>query len=516
MSVEGPYSVLPGGMPGFPLNDESHSWHGHTSKTPSAHPVVAAGRTDRGERSRTPTYDMPPSSSQAVGGAIAPSDNVDESLPALLAHPRLRSVSSLVFSSDIEDHGSVLIGSPARGPPRRQSARDHPSWSVLLDSLAETAPAAELSQQAVNLNLEHLPPLPASTPALQRDQSFPPPDHVPDAAPTLAGLPSFPPHDEGVGSTQEHSLLGSPGWLVPSSDRPGVAAVEDDGGRKYPGRRCKEQRDIGLDIGTRDPTWTDQRDEHAPEYHVMDDTDVDISTSRRHQGMRRRPSFESLLAMIPGLNGNVQQPPPEAVPPEPEPVTSVKREISPSAPALRTRPGRTAKRQDLGRRPARGREAARAPKFRVSKKVDEAAGAAGPPGSKGGPIDVVKKAKRKAAIERYLYKKSRRQFADETRAASPSRSRPKAAQARPRVCGKFVKSTPDFLPVTSVGDGPNASVTSVAITPGGRSGHRNVPSSVKRGARFTSGRSETVPAQNPSKGRVAVGGENPFPRVQRV
>lgn len=83
-------------------------------------------------------------------------------------------------------------------------------------------------------------------------------------------------------------------------------------------------------------------------------------------------------------------------------------------------------------------------------KLDEVAGSAGPASSNGGPVDLAKKARREAAIKRYKYKRGRRKFANSTRDASPSRSRPKAAKIRPRLHGKFVKVVPDFIPVTAV------------------------------------------------------------------
>lgn len=64
-------------------------------------------------------------------------------------------------------------------------------------------------------------------------------------------------------------------------------------------------------------------------------------------------------------------------------------------------------------------------------------------------LDQIKRARRKQAIERYLYKMGRRQVADHTREASPSRSRPKAAKLRKRVRGRFVKVVPDFISATA-------------------------------------------------------------------
>ncbi|CAM9613171.1 unnamed protein product, partial [Choristocarpus tenellus] len=61
--------------------------------------------------------------------------------------------------------------------------------------------------------------------------------------------------------------------------------------------------------------------------------------------------------------------------------------------------------------------------------------------------DIFRQARRRAAIEKYLRKRSRRRFADHTRDISPSRSRPKAARQRPRKFGKFVKTVPDFIPI---------------------------------------------------------------------
>lgn len=89
------------------------------------------------------------------------------------------------------------------------------------------------------------------------------------------------------------------------------------------------------------------------------------------------------------------------------------------------------------------------PSSGTGKRGTEAPLSCGPARAGGGPIDLAKQERRRVKIQRYLYKRSRRKFAKSTRDASPSRSRPKAAAKRPRVKGKFVKTTPEYVSVSS-------------------------------------------------------------------
>ncbi|CAM9992943.1 unnamed protein product [Sphacelaria rigidula] len=201
-----------------------------------------------------------------------------------------------------------------------------------------------------------------------------------------------------------------------------------------------------------------------------------LSPSSRSDGHRRIPSFDELAAMIPGIpfpfqpssasrgsqhasSGRASAPVGGEVGNRRGGAITSPATFSPSIkPATLTpeKPGR-------GRPSTRGRaklvrgfkkehtpgSSGRGGKGRNGR-LEEVAGSAGPASTNGGPVDLARKARREQAIERYRYKRSRRKFANSTRDASPSRSRPKAAKIRPRLHGKFVKVVPDFIPVTAV------------------------------------------------------------------
>ena len=220
----------------------------------------------------------------------------------------------------------------------------------------------------------------------------------------------------------------------------------------------------------------------------IDDDDsmfLDVASRPLHQQHARRPSFDKLAAMIPDIPV-VRWPSPSStstspstsaaelmntssnnrpsssttsstttsfdVKPKSALVTPTLDPAQPTRGRPCTRPGRPRRslEDDVHHLRGGGIGGLRQSKKQGGGKRGDAPLSCGPASLGGGPVDLARQARRTAKIQRYLYKRSRRKFANSTRDASPSRSRPKAARVRPREKGKFVKTVPDFIPVTAV------------------------------------------------------------------
>lgn len=412
-------------------------------------------------------------SSSAAGTAW----DVDESLPPLLDTPRLRSVSSLVLSSDGEPD-SLPLAELGPGYPRPRSSRENPGWNSLLEGLASS--------------LHSLPPPPpplqpllasAGSPRLQREPSFPPPSLPPNAPRSLTRAPSFPPLQDSAMTLGSQSLLSEPmsdwrttgtttsragGALGSGGGAIGGPRSSGSGGSRGGEGRVTRAYGYGGDGVHEERGHCAANDQwNAGDGRGMggvgsggcgDDGDVgdgggsDGLYSCRPTVPGRRPSFDQLALMIPGIPQTFSPSKAEAVGTAEE----KSRVPAPTKPAPSPRGRPTSRPESVGRRKSRGEDGPRAAgssrssKTKNGSKLQDVAGSAGPASKDGGPIDLEKKARRDAAIKRYLHKRSRRKFANSTREASPSRSRPKAARIRPRKFGKFVKIVPDFIPVTAV------------------------------------------------------------------
>lgn len=478
--------------------------------------------------------------------------DADEPLPPMLTTPRLRSVSSLLVSSDAEDE-ALPLGDirPSPCPPSRGRSREPSTWnSGIFDN--------------INESLQGLPPpprLPLSMDdqqqqqqqqRLRRDPSFPPLDAPAEGPRRLSRDPSFPPLDSDM------SLVGTPSTSLPgcwsgslsmSSTRintndhgASVSALGGNCGRAGGSGGIGsggggEARDMHIGNGGVEAGGTmtdafapfDGSEVHDPRHDrvLMDDyllggigsgelpgehrrrssfppagagggtgSDDLLSPSSRNKSHNRVPSFDELAAMIPGIpfpfqpssasrgshhasSGRASAPvggeignrrggattSPATFSPSIKPTTSTPEKPGRGRPSTRgkARPIRGLKREHTpgsGGRSGRGRNG----------RLEDVAGSAGPVSANGGPVDLARKARREQAIERYRYKRSRRKFANSTRDASPSRSRPKAAKIRPRLHGKFVKVVPDFIPVTAVStEGGGSSGGSGSVGSGGLS-----------------------------------------------
>ena len=352
---------------------------------------------------------------------------------------------------------------------------------------------------------------------LLREQTYPPPPPLPNNSgeDRLLREQTYPPPTSTAVPNSEYSLMHSQvcssihatglptnmismsGWAHPSStvpasggymrsgrcgsrgggetgerrgkDRGGVGIGGGGGGGLSNGNACAVG-DPGLCAGTGinsgDFSCVNEganlgQDPHGKELWGVDDVGCDSIGARGEEnadmsdrGVRRvrRSSFDKLAAMIPGVPHHMQSPSSSSAPgpdngadrathsgTKPPSTLASAANITHSASVVRL----TA-RQIKPRKP-RDSGDARHKRVGSSKSCG--------PCLRGEPRDPAKLARRRAAIEKYMHKRSRRRFADSTRDQSPSRSRPKAAARRPRKFGKFVKVVKDFLPVTAASHG---------------------------------------------------------------
>lgn len=380
-----------------------------------------------------------------------------------------------------------------------------------LFSLPPFPPPPEMGSSDGLLREQSFPPPnclpPRSSPCLNRDQSFPPP--VQPAFSAIDALPlssvrndwcmnsittiaessgvSFAGGGSGSGGSSDD---GSGGGSISGGDlrRPS----EFDGPRvERPPIKCESNLDKkqwnverrgsngGIDLGVSSSSTREAgRGGNGNDDSFFGDNSSSSSAYADNQH-DSRPRYDKLAAMIPGVNP-WQTPSPS--PPSVRhtnigsrgnnggmvstnnsnsnkrlrtagtPVSSPTGELSRGRQVVRSEKARKKRVDAPGRGSGRGRG-------HMSKRlVATAAGAEGeeglsslhgpPANADGGGVHPAKRDRRKAAIKRYMYKRSRRRFANSTRDASPSRSRPKAAKIRPRHLGKFVRTVPEFIPVT--------------------------------------------------------------------
>lgn len=462
MSFDGPCTVLRGSMHGFPFNkndtrlprSQLHpSRHVRQQHQPAA--ALAPGPRSRrppAERKENtepslsdPTTDnLSPVFSSGTGSGVAWDPDV---LPPLPDTPRfVRSMSSLVLSSD-EEYLSPT--EPATDYDKVRGARDPGAEWNILDFPTTTNPLLPCPTPG-------LPPMPTGTSCtrLQREPSFPPP-------PTLSSEPSFPPLDDpgmmlgtrGMAPEHEPRWRGAVNTSTHESDMlpAEIATTHASAECSSSGNSHSNQQLHRLGSGTI-PGGHGRGFSKAPLDATFDGTcDVGhVGGGVSNEGLYSVPpsepnrKFDQLALLIPGV--------PQPFHPS-QTETEKPRLPDSTRPAVAPR-GRPTSRLDSGRRRSKveehGRGSGRAGRHRGSGKIEDAPGSAGPPSTNGGPVDLAKKARREAAIKKYMYKRSRRKFANSIREASPSRSRPKAARIRPRRFGKFIKTVPDFIPVTAV------------------------------------------------------------------
>lgn len=521
MSFDGPCTVLRGGMHGFPFNNND----GRISRG-QLHPQrhvrqhqpggafglgLAATRrasTDRKENTEAlhadAISDNLSSAFTSGSGAGGGWDVGDDSLPPLIDTPRLRSVSSLVLSSDGEELHLPADASTdyAKGRGTRELSS---GWGHLLEGF--TTAIHSLPSTPTPLGLPSMPSG-ISNQRLQREPSFPPPN-LPTGSPRpISREASFPlPHDSGMVLESQELVPDSVSQWRTSSNLGGRDS--DVLGSSEATASPSDGKAVGIGGDTQDDHQFhrfndgDGHEDHDDLLSKNEWDDVneaaDVSGYVDGEGVGgeglysvppsepdRKPSFDQLALLIPGVPQRFNSSRPGA---EEKPHSS---EMAKSTAVPR---GRPASRQDPARRRSKGDDGtrARSGRHRGGGKIEDAPGSAGPPSRNGGPVDLAKKARREAAIKRYMYKRSRRKFANSTREASPSRSRPKAARIRPRRFGKFIKTVPDFIPVTEVvpdnsGEGdPKASVAAGVGQSLGSGGDRRRRDRVGDGGRDKSG-----------------------------
>lgn len=534
MSFDGPCSVLPGGMRGFPFetaarNDSSarvsstidqvqrqqqqHSrqirqQQQHQPTVPSFAALGTGIRKMSGDRrenamrmlscssSGDPStiFTLPVvSSSASRRGAASPEWDTDD-LPDMLASPRLRSVSSLVLSSDTEAEIRPLavesLASSVAGV-RTTTMRPTPAPAP---ALSTTGWGTNIADILANSMQPLPPPVIGGNDGLVREQSFPPPISNFPPGPRLSHDQSFPPPGQ-PGMVLAGSVLSPSGWredrmatstsgVLGSGSVGGAVGIGEEGEfHRFGGERLSPTEVIELERSCGNEQRWDVEDTVSS--HSGNDEDALFSSgSFRPDRPDRHPSFDKLAAMIPGIpqhfqppssassasaspasaaqansscrrsgGGKAEQMARAVLPRDTIPATTTATAASVSiASAPTPTPGRGRppgkRRHDTHKAPCRTK--VRTSNSRRSGKVDEQRGSCGPARRDGGGVDVAKQERRRAAIQRYLVKKTRRRFANATRDNSPSRSRPKAAKIRPRLHGKFVKTVPDFIPVTAV------------------------------------------------------------------
>ncbi|CAB1113614.1 unnamed protein product [Ectocarpus sp. CCAP 1310/34] len=498
-------------------------------------------------------------------------DDNDEPLPDMA--PILRSVSSLVMSVDPEDgmsatspHATATAGRN-RGTNNMVGTCNSGSSSSSAAERATTQSGAALGSNALEMLMAPLPPTLMDNTCLTREPSFPPPF----GRPRFGRDPSFPPPVQvggggGGGLTAVDILPSAPSlrntWsqvgrsIAASTETPcssgggtttmaggGVYAAGGGGGGGGPSLSSDNFQGLGF-LGTggggggggrlgakQERQWENDNagdrdhggggtggrglsdEDHQADYHPDDIIGGILPSSRP-----RRPSFDKLAAMIPGIPHWPVPPSPSSSPPAPSsspsagelsgelhapsasggggggsakakqqaqfPLRTKTPLLSPPAPAAPAAPSSRGRQPKITRAdkkpkkkhhhnptadspttapwtaptppsPAVAAAASMPPKKTPSsgngKRALETPLSCGPARAGGGPVDLAKQERRRVKIQRYLYKRSRRKFAKSTRDASPSRSRPKAALLRPRVKGKFVKTTPDFVSVNAGG-----------------------------------------------------------------
>lgn len=419
------------------------------------------------------------------------------SLPEQMYGPTsssLRSVASLVLSSDLLSDGEGSHVTELSGGGRAPRARG--ASSRMPPATAASSAAAYASQSGLTdtYELQPFPPPPSrfGEDRLDRQQSFPPPNmFTPSSAPGLRRDPSFPPPNNSGMSDMEilreqdwpmprmtstrgggGGVLGRPSGGMGGGDMRGMGAMRHSEG-EVPGSSSYSRfgsershggpgRGGGGGGGRLRPEMG--FDEGGVSVGSGEDEDVPFGEiPTRPERPDRRPSFDRLAAMIPGIPQHLQSPSSSTASAT---ENSIGRcgTLAPGSP-----PSASPSTSDILQRP-RGRLVARTVRARKPRDSGGRGGGSGGAGSRsskkvmkpvscapsalGEPADPEKEERRRAAISRYMYKRSRRKFADSTREASPSRSRPKAAKDRLRFQGKFIKATPDFVAVTAmVGDG---------------------------------------------------------------
>ncbi|CAM9208740.1 unnamed protein product [Ectocarpus sp. 4 AP-2014] len=489
-------------------------------------------------------------------------DDNDEPLPDMA--PILRSVSSLVMSMDPEDGMSATSPCATTTAGRNRGTNNmvatcNSGSSSSVTERAKTQSGAALGSNALDMLMAPLPPtLMDSNTCLTREQSFPPPF----GRPRFGRDPSFPPPVQvGGGSgglTAVDMLPSAPSlrntWsqvgrsIAASTETPcssgggtttmaggGVYAAGGGGGGGGPSLSRGEFQGLGFPgtgggggggggrLGVKqERQWENDHaggrdhggggtggrslsdEDHQADYHPDDIIGGILPSSRP-----RRPSFDKLAAMIPGIPHWPVPPSPSSSPPAPTsspsagessgelhapaasgggsakakqqaqfPLRTKTPRLSPSAPAAPAAPSSRGRQPKMTRAdkkpkkhhnptadspttapwtaptppsPAANIPPKKTPSSGNGKRALETPLSCGPVRAGGGPVDLAKQERRRVKIQRYLYKRSRRKFAKSTRDASPSRSRPKAALLRPRVKGKFVKTTPDFVSVNAGG-----------------------------------------------------------------
>lgn len=434
------------------------------------------------------------SASRRAGGAASPAWDTDD-LPDMLASPRLRSVSSLVLSSDTEaEIRPLAVESLASSVAGVRTTTMRPTPAPVP---AVSTTVWGTSTNIVDMLAHSLQPLPpgvnGGSDGLVREQSFPPPIANFPPGPHLSHDQSFPPPGQ-PGMVLAGSVLPPSGWredrmatstscVLSSGSVGGDVGIGEEGEfHRFGGERFSHTEVIELERSCGKEQRWDVEDTVSS--HSGNDEDALFSSgSFRPDRPDRHPSFDKLAAMIPGIPQHFQ-PPSSASCASASPASAaqtnsscrrsggggkaeqVARAVTPrdTIPATTTAtaasasiasaptPGRGRppgkRRHDTHKAPCRNK--VRTSNSRRSGKVDEQRGSCGPARRDGGGVDVAKQERRRAAIQRYLVKKTRRRFANATRDNSPSRSRPKAAKIRPRLHGKFVKTVPDFIPVTAV------------------------------------------------------------------
>lgn len=438
-------------------------------------------------------------------------------LPEVLHSPRLRSVSSLVLSCDIDD-GLSHVPSRARRQRELQQLQQR-----------QRQPAAEADAAVAYAGMNEIfnamplpPPTTGSNEKLIREQSFPPPNGFPQGgSPGLRRDQSFPPPVqpglsidllEGPVNDWAGRHMAPPDTVNDGGDLAGIGLMGGGGlgggggggggrsgrsGERVRGGSTRNSSEFHnnfgggtLQVGQQNNSGSNEQvkwehldsSEGSGVSRVVgggrggcnssnsgdDDDSIFLDAPSRPLQHTRRPSFDKLAAMIPDIP--VRWPSPSSSPAAASAVEQlidsdhrpnfdktsrsalVTPTLDPTQPARGrpcNRPGRPRRTLDddllrggIGGSARQGRK--------LGGKRGDAPLSCGPASREGGPVDLARQARRTAKIERYMYKRSRRKFANSTRDASPSRSRPKAARVRPREKGKFVKTVPDFIPVTAV------------------------------------------------------------------
>ncbi|CBJ29886.1 expressed unknown protein [Ectocarpus siliculosus] len=472
-------------------------------------------------------------------------DDNDEPLPDMA--PILRSVSSLVMSMDPEDGMSATSPCVTATAGRNRGTNNmvgtcNSRSSSSAAERAKTQNGAALGSNALDMLMAPLPPtLMDSNTCLSREQSYPPPF----GRPRFGRDPSFPPPVQvgrSIAASTETPCSSGSGTTTMAGG--GVYAAGGGGGGGGPSLSSGKFQGLGFPgtgggggggrLGVKqERQWENDHaggrdhggggtggrslsdEDHHTDYHPDDIIGGILPSSRP-----RRPSFDKLAAMIPGIPHWPVPPSPSSSPPAPSsspsagessgelhapaasgggggggsakakqqaqfPLRTTTPRLSPSAPAPAAAPssrGRQPKMTRADKKPKKHHHnptadspttapwtaptlpspaAAAAVAASIPPKKTPSSGngkraletplSCGPARSGGGPVDLAKQERRRVKIQRYLYKRSRRKFAKSTRDASPSRSRPKAALLRPRIKGKFVKTTPDFVSVNAGG-----------------------------------------------------------------